>query len=512
MNNLLAEHFDSICKKNWNDNALIIDGKKFKFSELYNYSNIIACILKTKIKKNDTVAIYAEKDIKVFASIIACIKSGNPYSIIDINSPIKRIDMMFKTLKPKLNLYNLKNNISKKIPSINLNKINLVKKKSQVEYAKTIPSCPIYIMFTSGSTGVPKGVAISSQNILNFINWAKNTYNIKSGVIQSNLNPLHFDNSIFDIYGGLFNGSTLVTFKQKDLLDPSKILKVFLKEKINIWFSVPSLIIFFMKFGFFEKKKFLNLKKIIFGGEGFPKNKLLELFKIMNKNIDLINVYGPTECTCICSSYKITNNDFLKNEKKRYAPFGSKLSDYFYFYIVKEKSNGRLVLSNRGELLIGGPNVGLGYYNNSSETDKKFIQNPFNNKYTDIVYRSGDLVYKDKRNDKIYFSSRIDDQIKFQGYRIELLEIEQAIGQIKGLEENCVLLSKINSNPKIISFIVTNLNLERIKNELKKSLPKYMIPSEFLYVSKLEKNNNGKIDRIKTFKKNYGKRNQKNPN
>ena len=123
------------------------------------------------------------------------------------------------------------------------------------------------------------------------------------------------------------------------------------------------------------------------------------------------------------------------------------------------------------------------------------------------MYLSGDIVYRDSKNNLIYFSSRKDNQIKFKGYRIELDDIEQAISQIVGVEENCVIFTKVNNNMKIISLIVSKLDLSNIKSRLKKNLPKYMIPSEFIYVDKLEKNNNGKIDKLKNLKKFYGKRN-----
>ena len=126
-------------------------------------------------------------------------------------------------------------------------------------------------MFTSGSTGEPKGAAISHNNLLNFISWSQEEYAIKSSDKISNLNPLHFDNSVFDIYATLFNGACLVPFASNELIDTKNLLKKIIKNKINIWFSVPSLLVLILNFKSFNKKSFPYLKKIIFGGEGFPK-------------------------------------------------------------------------------------------------------------------------------------------------------------------------------------------------------------------------------------------------
>ena len=216
----------------------------------------------------------------------------------------------------------------------------------------------------------------------------------------------------------------------------------------------------------------------------------------------MINVYGPTECTCICSAYKITKFDFQKTEMTKFAPLGNKLIENFFFKIVNSK-NQEVNLGNSGELLIGGPNVGCGYFGNKIETDKKFIQNPSQSNYRDIMYLSGDIVKQDKKTKYIYFLSRKDRQIKFMGHRIELDEIELAINKIKNVKQNVTCFGKKNGRYEIVSWVEHKTSLKKIINNLKLILPSYMIPKKIIELKKLPKNNNGKLDRIALEKQYY---------
>jgi acyl-coenzyme A synthetase/AMP-(fatty) acid ligase len=154
----------------------------------------------------------------------------------------------------------------------------------------------------------------------------------------------------------------------------------------------------------------------------------------------------------------------------------------------------KIIRNQIGELAIGGKNVGAGYYNLKNETKLKFIKNPFSNKKDDIIYLSGDLVYRDKKG-YIYFSSRKDNQIKYNGYRIELEEIEQSIGKINKVEENAVCFGKKNGQDQIVCWISHSSNIKKIINDLSNSIPAYMMPKKFIEEIRLPKNQNGKIDR-----------------
>ena len=503
--NNLGLLFKYISKKYKQKSAIILDGKIYKYEYLNKNSSLVSAYFKKNffLKTNDVIALESKKSIEAFIFFLACLKIGVTYVFIDPDNPPKRIKKIINTVKPKYFFVNdskkLKNR-SNKIKLLSIKKIFKLALKMKINLDKKnfnfSSSVIAYIMFTSGSTGDPKGVAISHGNLLNFIEWSKEEYSISSLDRITNLNPLHFDNSVFDLYATLFNGACLVPFEKRELIDTRSLISKIVKNKVTIWFSVPSLIVLVLNFNNFKSSSFRYLKKIIFGGEGFPKQKLKDLYLLSyKKKVVLYNVYGPTECTCICSSYKIRKGDFGEKEMKRFAPFGTKLAKNFFYIIEKIKNSKN---KNLGELLIGGDNVGKGYFNNPKETKEKFIQNPKNLKYLDPMYRTGDLVYIDKTNSNIYFSNRKDDQIKYMGHRIELGEIQQNLNKIKNIKESYVEFRKKNNDDgQIICWISHNSKLPLIKTEISKILPNYMIPKKFIELKKLPKNSSNKIDRNK---------------
>ena len=237
-----------------------------------------------------------------------------------------------------------------------------------------------------------------------------------------------------------------------------------------------------------------HIKRFIFGGEGYVKSKLVKLFKLYGKSARMYNVYGPTECTCICSSYEISEDDF--EDANGLPPLGS-IANNFDF-IILDSNNNPVAMDEIGELLLMGENVGLGYYNDEVRSLRSFVQNPLNSKYSQIAYRTGDLVRFCSADNKIYFEGRADYQIKHMGYRIELGEIESALHRSKDIDEAAVVYAEHANVKKIIGFYVSKkkLSVIEVKDYIKEHIPTYMIPQFIVQLDEIPKNSNGKIDRV----------------
>ena len=498
----LGSYFEKIANNNKKKTAIkFLNNVEIDFNTLNKKSNIIFNWMnKKRVEPNNCICILSNKNEYVFFLIIACLKVGSPYTILDKDNPDKRNIEIIKTLKPKF-IFSTIDNESK--ISRHKNFISLISLKKILNdentsfYKRNFNSNTLaYNMFTSGSTGIPKGVSITHKNVFNFIKWVKKEYKISKKDVFSNLNGLHFDNSVFDIFGGLFNGATLISVNKEELLDSKKYFRLTRKYKITTWFSVPSLLIYFMHFKAINKKNFSSYKRVIFGGEAFPKRDLKKLFEMIGSSTHIYNVYGPTECTCICSNYKISKFDFTKNEINKYAPLGKKMIEKFKYYIFNK--NKKSQLNEKGELVLCGENVGRGYYNNPEETKKKFVQNHFVKYKKDMVYKTGDIVYQNKKNRLIYFVSRSDNQIKHLGHRIELDEIEKVLNGLKNIKRGIVTFGKKNNINEITGWVFSVKKEENdIKLELSKVLPNYMIPSKINYLDKIPINNNGKVDKLK---------------
>ncbi len=498
---LLGHRFQEIVEQQSDKAALKYpDGSQYSYCELDKLSNQIAhFFLKKELKPGDVVGIFNEKSVYGYCTMLACIKTGIIYTNLDGSSPWSRIGKIIERCQPGLLIYDLNpeqvfEEVKREYPSLEV--VEMSEIKDTLTESDTVQdrtnfhgNNPAYIMFTSGSTGFPKGAAISHQNLLNFIEWGKVTFSVTEKDVFTNANPIYFDNSVFDFYVSIFNGATLVPICASLAKNPKNLVQAINDSKCTIWFSVPSLLVYLLTTRALSAHDFSTVTRISFGGEGFPKNKLKKLFEMFGQRIQLFNVYGPTECTCICSSYIISSTDF--EDMTHLAPLGH-MAPNFGYEILSE-NNERSAL---GELCLTGPGVGLGYYNDPERTEKSFVQNPYNLN-RELMYRTGDLVEK-KSDGLIHFKGRIDNQIKHMGYRIELEEIEAAFSTLSYVNEVGVVYEQINAElGQIKAFISINevRSETDIKQDVGSIVPSYMVPRMIHTLDILPKNQNGKIDR-----------------
>ena len=392
----IGEYFYEIVSNNKNNAALCYEDKIITYQELNELSNKIAnYFLSSGIKSNDVVGILNTKDVLGYASMFACLKIGAIYTNIDEENPSKRLEKILNVCKPKLlvsdhapyeSIINTTQNMNIDLINMKSNTLYLEQDDENLKLTQNIPSSnPAYIMFTSGSTGTPKGVLISHANILSFLQWSIDRYEITHKDRFLQVSPIYFDNSVFDFYTALFSGASLVPVSKEISKNPFELVKLCDRMKCSIWFSVPSLFVYLLSMRVLNKENLKYIRVFTFGGEGFPKGELKKLYSLYSDRAKFVNVYGPTEATCICSSYDITPKEF--DDMNSLASLGRINKNFNYIIVDKEMKE---VESNmKGELCLIGSNVGLGYYNDKNRTKESFIQNRSN-----IMYKTGDIVIR----------------------------------------------------------------------------------------------------------------------
>jgi D-alanine--poly(phosphoribitol) ligase subunit 1 len=471
------------------------------YGELDQLSDRVALFLREKgVRKGDRVCIRLDKCTFTYSLILACLKTGAAYFVVDPSNPYVRAAHILDKCQPKLVF-------SAKETPLDLSKYRVLVVDRENQFAalagredgvfepetNIVGTDPAYIMFTSGSTGFPKGAVMSHANLLNFIQWAGWEFSVKPEDVFTNVNPLYFDNSVFDFYASIMNGASLAPFDAAAMRDPYGVLRRIDELKCTIYFSVPSLLIYFQTLKMITPAAFAHVRMVIFGGEGYPKTKLKELYDCLHPRAELVNVYGPTECTCICSAYRVTAVDF--EDLDGYPPLGGPIPN-FSFAILTDQ-NKAAAPDEVGELCLGGPCVGLGYFNDPELTEDAFRQNPLNSYYHERTYRTGDLVRLSTEDGKVHFVGRKDSQIKHQGYRIELGEIEHALCRIPGVDEAVAIQTARDGVSQIVAVVASRngLTSAAIRKEVSSIVPAYMVPGRIDVLERLPKNDNGKIDR-----------------
>jgi len=486
--------------------ALRYSDKTYSYGDLSCLVDKLAAMLTGKgMVKGDVIAIGHNKQPMSYALMLASLRLGIPYMCIDVASPLNRNQRIMAaggaallfiddpTFQPlMLELARVHGCPLCILVEEDFPRISNEEHSAQLELARQVDgACIAYIMFTSGSTGIPKGVAVTHQNILHFVSWGTNRFRISPCDNFANLSPMYFDNSVFDFYVGLFSGASLTPIPRKILNEPYELVAYVGQMECTVWFSVPSLLMYLSTMKAMNPVSLPTLRSIVFGGEGYPKVELKKLYALFQSQAELVNVYGPTECTCICSAYTMVDSDF---DDTQGLPTLGKLNENFDYQILGEDGDA----AETGELCLIGPNVASGYFNDTERTSAAFVTITDPCRYSKRMYRTGDLVREE--NGMLYFVGRKDNQIKHMGYRIELEEIEHVLTRLPYVNQSAVIYKRTHaSHGRLISFIASTEHPaeDLVLRELRENLPEYMIPAKIIIMAVLPKNQNGKVDKQK---------------
>lgn len=442
------------------------------------------------------VAVYLEKGKEVLISFLGIAYSGCFYSPIDADMPQVRAEKILEVLEPEIVITSKK--LKESFARFGFGGKYIVyedvfpgKEDEAIVRpvaAKIVDTDLLYVLFTSGSTGVPKGVSICHRSVIDYIDWVTETFDITADDAFGNQAPFYFDNSILDIYSCLKAGATLFLIPRKLFFQPVPLLEYIKAHNINTIFWVPSALTVVSKLKAFRNVDLsCVLKRVLFCGEVMP-NKQLNIWRAYLPDVTYANLYGPTEITDACTFY-IVDRDFLDDEP---LPIGKAMSNTDI--LVLNAEDKPVQKDEAGELCVRGTSLSMGYYNNPERTREAFVQNPLNFAVPEIIYRTGDLVKYNEHGELVYLC-RKDFQIKHMGHRIELGEIETAVSALEEVTLCCCLYDE--KRQKIVLFIDADLEKDYVREKLGEAIPEYMIPGKVVFLDSMPINANGKIDRVR---------------
>jgi D-alanine--poly(phosphoribitol) ligase subunit 1 len=442
------------------------------------------------IPQGHPVIIYGHKECLFPVAMLACMHEQIPYIPIDTIYPKDRIKKITETTGAQV-LINCAEELLDIPFAITINSKLESKIQAIPDYENRIyghSSDPLqYIMFTSGSTGEPKGVQITQSSVLTFINWATRDFGFHSTDVFLNQAPFTFDVSLCDVLNAFSRGGTLVLTSTEIVKDQDAFINRLVHYKCSVWTSTPSFAYLFLRHPNFNSTHLPSINSFLFMGEELPV-RTIGILKNNFKTTRVLNAYGPTEATIVTTFIEITD-ELLK--KYTAAPIGFPMPES-ELLIEKEKPDQK-----EGELIIVGDHVSVGYFKNDKlNTEKFFVHNGKR------AFRTGDIAYYE--NGMLFFLGRNDDQVKLHGFRIELNEISNVICQYPVISDAVtVALKRGNEVKKIISFVIAKKAIEKetLSKELlpflERKMPYYMIPGDIELLIDFPYNSSHKIDKNK---------------
>jgi amino acid adenylation domain-containing protein len=469
--------------------------RTIRYDELNRLADKICKLLQNKgVKRGDRVGLQVPKSIPALASIFGILKAGAAYVPVDATGPKSRNMFIFSDCAVKYVITRTTGFTGPEpFPLEDVDPLlsghALAQGPANVApTAAGVPEGLAYILYTSGSTGLPKGVMLTHANALAFIDWCSSTFQPDERDRFSSHAPFYFDLSILDIYLSIKHGSQLVLIAEDVGRSPKELASLIETERISVWYSTPSILRLLLDVKEIERYDHSNLRIVLFAGEVFPVKHLRRLTALW-AGPRYYNLYGPTE-TNVCTFYTLP--DRFASELPHSVPIGKVCSGDTA--IVVDECGRQIRRGEEGELFIAGPSVTCGYWNLPERNATSF----FKDADGVLWYKTGDIVREDAHGDYIYVGRR-DRMIKRRGYRVELGEIEAALYRHDSITEAAVVaLPDATDDVCVTAFINWNGNgppsIIALKRFCIENLPAYMVPDRFSVQPSLPKTSTAKID------------------
>ena len=465
--------------------AHISEGRTLTYGELRRQSDALACYLTERLGEDRRpIAVLGHREPEMLIAFLGAVKSGRPYVPLDTALPQQRIDRILETSRAALVL------TPKDVLQFSASQVRGSARRVQVDE-------PFYILFTSGSTGEPKGVIITLASLEHFITWMLGEQRFTEfGEVFLNQAPFSFDLSVMDLYCSLATGGTLFSISRDLIANPKELYRALTSSGVTTWVSTPSFAQMCLVEDKFSDAMLPRVRRFLFCGETLPPQTAAELLKRF-PIAEVWNMYGPTEATVATTSIRI---DASILERYSPLPVGRAMPGSEIFIV-----NGKrelLSANQRGEIVVAGPNVSPGYLARPELTADAFFQY-----LGQRAYRTGD--FGRFRDNLLFFEGRMDEQIKLSGYRIELGDVEANLRALAVVRDALVIpVIKDGTAQSLAAFVVlatrddaSHFNLShRLRNQLSERLPSYMLPRKFVFLDAFPMTANGKIDRASLAK------------
>lgn len=514
MEYLLHHLLEASARRDPDRTAIVDRDRSITYGELDARSNQLAhALLELGLTRGDRVGLYLDKSLESLIGIYGVLKAGGTYVPFDPKAPTSRLGYIARNCGIRAMVSAADKSAAwagiaegssleaivvassdVRLPApegVRLVDASVLRSRSEMSPGvEGIDLDLAYILYTSGSTGEPKGVMLSHRNALTFVEWGVERFGVTADDRLSNHAPLHFDLTILDIFAAASAGATMVIVPSETSVFPIEVRNFIEESEITVWYSVPSVLTMLTLRGGLATGSFPRLRTLLFAGEVFPAKYLRRLMTVL-PHVSFFNLYGPTE-TNVCTFYEVPE---LPEDQTETIPIGRAIDNVEVFAVTED---GRVAgTGETGELYVRGTTIMQGYWGDAARTGRVLFPDPFGEQVRDPVYRTGDLVRRDEDGNYRLFGRR-DHQIKSRGYRIELGEIESALYAHPDVLE-CAVMAEADEliTNRIKAYVVTakGVGEAELVRFCEERIPRYMIPEEYVFADELPKTSTGKIDR-----------------